>query len=77
LFNYEQLPVQINGKKKFNIILSKNLSSNEVVVKVQESSKLKSFSGPMTGLTHGYTERIIVVPHRLINVIWAIRKWNI
>ena len=69
----DELPVQINGKRYFKIIVSKSLSMEEVATEIRKSTEYKKHQTKMSGSMTGYDERIIVVPHRIANIIWMVR----
>ncbi|TZG00236.1 leucine--tRNA ligase (plasmid) [Chryseobacterium panacisoli] len=58
-----QYPVSVNGKMKFKISLSAQLSAKEVEDLVISSEKMQQI---LEGKT---PEKIIVVPHRIVNIV--------
>ena len=60
--NEFEYPISINGKVKFKINLSLQLSKEEVEKNVMSSEELRKFM-------HGTPKKIIVVPGRIVNIV--------
>ena len=57
------LPIQINGKKKSEILISRDLNKTEIEIKVMDNDKVKAILGDRKPL------KIIIIPDRIVNVV--------